>query len=358
MPPSASGSYVYDRAPIMLYWEITRACDLACMHCRAEAMPFRHAHELSTERAVAVLRQILDFGSPLPHLVITGGDPLKRPDLFEIVAEAAHLGIRVSLAPSVTDLLTEDAIVRLRQAGMVGMSLSLDGSTPDLHDRIRGIRGCFDRTLEVIRTVRRHGIPLQINTLVTADTLPDLPLLFRLVETLDISRWSLFFLIAVGRGRVLRGITPADAERLCRWVCERAEELSFTIAPTEAPFFRRVAVDRMRRAGMTDEAITRSPTGRAFGVRDGNGILFVSHIGGVYPSGFLPVRAGDVDTASVVELYRHAPVFMALRDMARLKGKCARCPFKTICGGSRARAFAGTGDYLESDPLCAYQPEP
>ncbi len=341
----------------MLYWEITRACDLACIHCRAEAMPFRHPLELSTERAMTFLGQVLEFGSPLPHLVITGGDPLKRPDLFEIVAEATHLGIRVSLAPSATDLLTEDAIVRLQRAGITGMSLSLDGSVPDLHDRIRGIRGCFDRTLEAIHTVRRHSIPLQINTLVTADTLPDLPELFRLVETLDVSRWSLFFLIAIGRGRMLRGITPADAEPLCRWVYERAEALSFTIAPTEAPFYRRVVVDRMRRAGMTDEAIARSPIGRAFGVRDGNGILFVSHVGGVYPSGFLPVQAGDVHSSGVVGLYREAPLFIALRDETRLKGRCGRCPFKAICGGSRARAYASTGDYLESDPLCAYRPD-
>ncbi len=342
----------------MLYWEITRACDLACLHCRAEAMPFRDPRELSTERAVVFLRQLLDFGSPLPHLVITGGDPLKRPDLFEIVAEATHLGLRVSLAPSVTALLTEDAIARLAQAGMVGMSLSLDAFTPDLHDRIRGIRGCFDRTLEAIHTVRRHSIPLQINTLVTADSLPDLPSLFRLVETLDVSRWSLFFLIAVGRGRVLRGITPADAERLCRWLVARAEECPFTIAPTEAPFYRRVAVARMRRAGITDEAIARSRIGRAFGVRDGNGILFVSHVGGVYPSGFLPVQAGDVHSAGVVDLYRDAPLFIALRDETRFNGRCGRCPFKAICGGSRARAYASTGDYLESDPLCVYQPDP
>ncbi len=341
----------------MLYWEITRACDLACLHCRAEAIRHRHPHELNTDRAMAFLRQILDFGPPLPHLVITGGDPQKRPDLFAVVSEATRLGLRVSLAPSATEALTGEAIARLQRAGVVGMSLSLDGSAAGPHDRLRGVPGCFDRTLLAARDARMLRIPLQINTLVTAETRPDLPALLRLVETLGVTRWSLFFLIAVGRGRALPGLTPADAEDLCHWLYERSREAPFTIAVTEAPFYRRVAVQRMRRTGMTEQAIVESAVGKGFGVRDGNGILFVSHVGQVYPSGFLPVSAGDVRTASVVELYREAPLFAALRDVTGFAGKCGRCSFNAICGGSRARAFAHTGDALASDPLCAYQPD-
>lgn len=349
--------FVFNRAPVMLYWEITRACDLACTHCRAEALPHRNPRELTTLEASGFLRQIVDFGSPLPHVVITGGDPLKRPDLLEIVGEAAGLGLQVSLAPSATGLLTEDALVRLQQAGIVGLSLSLDGSTARLHDSLRGVPGCFDRTLQVARRVGGLGLPLQINTLVSAETLPDLPGLYGLVRTLRLQRWSLFFLIPVGRGRVLGGITPQQADRLCHWIFARTRESAFAISATEAPFYRRVAAERAQRAGVAEPRAGGNPTRRSFGIRDGNGVVFVSHVGDVQPSGFLPVCAGNVRTASVVDLYRRAPAFEALRDVARFQGKCGRCPFGAICGGSRARAFACTGDYLASDPLCAYEPE-
>lgn len=349
-------SSVYARAPIMLYWEVTRACDLACTHCRAEAIPFRDPQELTTAEAKSLLRQIVEFGDPMPHLVCTGGDPLMRPDLMEIVREAVDHGLRVSIAPSGTSSLTREVLARLKQAGVQSLSLSLDGSTPPRHDGFRGVPGCFGWTAQAARWARE--LPLQINTLVTAETLSDLPDLFRLVSSLHIVRWSLFFLIPVGRGRALRGITPDEAEVLCHWLYERSAESPFTISTTEAPHFRRVALQRMRAAGMTEPAIRNSGVGRGFGVRDGNGVAFISHRGDVYPSGFLPVAAGNVRTANVVDLYRHAPVFTALRDVTRLKGKCGRCPFNAICGGSRARAFASTGDYLESDPLCAYQSNP
>ncbi len=349
-------TFVFSRAPVMLYWEVTRACDLACSHCRAEAIPQRDPRELNTLEAIGFLRRILDFGRPLPHVVVTGGDPLKRADLFEIIREGVRLGIQVSLAPSATDLLTREALVRLQQAGMVGLSLSLDGSTADRHDRLRGVAGCFDRTIQAARRTGDLGLPLQINTLVSAETLPDLPALFDLVRTLRIRRWSLFFLIAVGRGRVLRGIAPREAEKLCHWIFTRTLESPFAIAATEAPFYRRVAVERMQRAGPTERRLGGNPVGRALGIRDGNGILFVSHIGDVHPSGFLPLPAGNIRESSIVDLYRQAPLFVALRDVARYQGKCGRCLFNSICGGSRARAFAHTGDYLASDPLCAYEP--
>jgi len=349
-------AYVFDRAPVMLYWEITRACDLACLHCRAEALPHRDPRELSTPEAIGFLHQIRDFDPRPPHVVITGGDPLKRADLFEIVNVGVRLGIHLSLAPSVTDLLTHSALARLQQAGIAGISLSLDGSTADHHDRLRGIAGCFDRTIPLARQAGELGLSLQINTLVSAETLGDVPALFDAVRILPVRRWSLFFLIAVGRGRDLGGIRPAEAERLCHWLLGRARESSFAIAATEAPFYRRVAVERMRHAGMPEQTIGATPVGRAFGIRDGNGIAFVSHTGGVYPSGFLPTCAGNIRESSVVDLYRQAPLFKAIRDVAQYRGKCGFCPFVDVCGGSRARAFAHSGDYLASDPLCAYEP--
>jgi radical SAM protein with 4Fe4S-binding SPASM domain len=347
MTVAARSAHVFDRAPVMLYWEITRACDLACKHCRADALPCRDPGELDFLEAIGLLSQITDFGSPLPHLVITGGDPLKRRDLEDIVKEAVRLGIPTSLAPSATPLLTSAALAKLQRAGLSGLSLSLDGSMASGHDRLRGVVGCFARTLTAARAATNLGLSLQINTLVSAQTLPDLPGIYALLQTLPIQRWSLFFLIGVGRGSVLQNILPEQAEQACHWLFTKSREASFTVAATEAPFFRRVALERANQAG---------PFARSFGIRDGNGIAFVSHRGAVQPSGFLPVVAGNVRDTSLVDLYRTAPLFSALRDTAQLRGKCARCSFKAICGGSRARAYAHSGDYLGADPLCAYQP--
>lgn len=342
----------FDRAPVMLYWEITRACDLACTHCRAEAIPDRHPGELNLAEAVAFITQIKAFGPPLPHLVITGGDPLKRPDLNDIVREANRQGIQVSLAPSATPLLTADALDRLRQEGVVGLSLSLDGSTAARHDRLRGVPGCFTRTVSAMREAADLGLSVQINTLVSAETLTDLPTIYDLLTTRRIARWSLFFLIPTGRGRLLLNITPQEAERTCHWLATRALHAPFVIASTEAPFYRRVALERAMHAGRG----VGHPVARSFGIRDGNGIAFVSHTGQVSPSGFLPLVAGNVRETSIVDLYCHSPLFEAIRDVNRYRGKCGDCPFKIICGGSRARAYARTEDYLAEDPLCHYEP--
>ncbi len=348
--------YVFDRAPLLIYWELTRACDLACHHCRAEAVPERHPLELSTEDGRRMLRDARAFGSPLPHWVLTGGDPFKRPDLPLLVEEARGLGFGVSLAPSATPLVTREAIRSLARAGVQAISLSLDGSTAERHDALRGIPGCFDLTLRLSRYVREEGVSLQVNTLVTAGTADDLPALYQLVRTLDVVRWSLFFLIRVGRGRLLEEVSPEVAERLCHWLFDLSRESPFAIKTTEAPHYRRVALLRMLRAGMTLPEVAQTSVGRGFGVRDGNGIVFVSHVGEVYPSGFLPLPVGNVRERSLVELYRSSEVMVRLRDTDRLGGKCGRCPFREICGGSRARAYAHTGDPMASDPLCPYEP--
>ncbi len=353
---AAQFGYEYTRAPMLIYLELTRACDLACRHCRAEAVVDRDPDELTTDEAGALLRQVRDFGPPLPHMVFTGGDPLKRVDLYELLEEAGRVGIGVSLAPSGTTLLTEGAVRRLRACGVQSMSLSLDGSTSDRHDAFRGVPGCFEMTMQAARWVADAEIPLQVNTLVTEETAGDLPAIYDLLTSLRIERWSLFFLISVGRGTALREIAAGDAERLMEWIYGLSERAPFAIKTTEAPHFRRVALARMHAAGLDGAQVHNSSVGRGFGIRDGNGILFVSRTGEVMPSGFLPLAAGNVRTASLVELYRTSPLFTALRDTSRLKGRCGRCEFRVICGGSRARAFAHTGDFLGEDPLCPYEP--
>ncbi len=340
----------YDERPLLIYWELTRACDLACRHCRAEAIPWRDPQELSTEEGAALLERLTAFGEPLPHLVLTGGDPLKRPDLFELIAHARRLGFTVALTPSGTYALTEAVIARLKEVGIWMLALSLDGSDAARHDGLRGVPGSFEQTVRAARWAAAVGLPFQINTLVCAETLPDLPAIAERVAALGARRWSLFFLIPVGRGRLLQEISPEESERLMHWLIDLAPHVPFEIKTTEAHHYRRVV---LQREGRHAPAAAR----RGFGVRDGNGIMFISHIGEVYPSGFLPLPLGNVRQQDPVALYRAHPMFQALRDPDALKGKCGRCPFRVVCGGSRARAYAVTGDPLESDPLCPYQPE-
>lgn len=348
--------YVYARAPMLVYWETTLSCGLVCRHCRATAMPERAPDELTTEEGFALLDQVLGFGQPYPHIVFTGGDPLRRPDLETLVSAATARGIGASLAPAATPELTRDRLRSLREAGIQTMSLSIDGSNAERHDGFRGVPGTFDATIRAAAWAREVGLPLQVNTLITDETLPDLPAVYELMTTLGIIRWSLFYLISVGRGTDLREITPADSERLNHWFYELSKESPFIIKTTEATHYRRVAIRRMAAEGLDEAAIASTSVGRGFGVRDGNGIMFVAHNGFVYPSGFLPVPTGNVRTDSIVSLYREHPVFVGLRDTAGYKGRCGRCEHVQICGGSRARAFAWTGDFLEADPLCPYVP--
>jgi radical SAM protein len=347
---------VYDRAPMLVYWETTLACGLACRHCRATAVPERSPLELTTQEGLGLLDRILGFGQPLPHIVFTGGDPLRRPDLEELVAGATERGIGASLAPAVTPDFTKARLASLKAAGIQTISLSLDGSSPELHDGLRGVPGTFEMTMEAATWAHEVGLPIQVNTLVTDTTLADLPSIYAVVGKMGILRWSLFFLISVGRGSVLQEITPAQSEKLFGWLYDLSKVAPFQIKTTEATHYRRVATRRMEQDGRTDEEILRTSVGRGFGVRDGNGIIFVAHDGNVYPSGFLPLPVGNVRTDDLVALYREHPVFTSLRDTSQFKGRCGACSYVERCGGSRARAFAWTGDVLEADPLCPHVP--
>jgi AdoMet-dependent heme synthase len=349
-------NYIYARAPMLVYWETTLACPLTCRHCRATAMPVRSPEELTTEEGLRLLDRITGFGHPYPHLVFTGGDPLRRPDLELLIQGATARGITASLAPATTPELTAERLATLKGAGVQTMSFSLDGSNAQRHDAFRGVPGTFDATIRAAAWAREIGIPLQVNTLVTDATLADLPAIHDLLLQLGIMRWSLFFLILIGRGTMLREVSPAEGERLSHWLYGLSKDAPFQIKTTEAHHYRRVAIKRMQAEGLTDEEIFRTSVGRGFGVRDGNGIMFVAHNGHVFPSGFLPVATGNVRSDDIVSLYRKHPVFTSLRDTSQYKGRCGRCPYVQYCGGSRARAYASTGDILAADPLCPFVP--
>ncbi len=348
--------YVYTRAPMLVYWETTLSCGLTCRHCRAEAMPERAPDELTTDEGFALLDQILEFGKPYPHIVFTGGDPLRRPDLETLVEAATARGIGASLAPAATTDMTLERLRALKAAGIQTTSLSIDGSDAERHDAFRGVPGTFEATIRAAGWMHEVGLPLQVNTLVTDETLPDLPAIHELMGTLGIIRWSLFFLISVGRGTDLREISPVDSERLNHWLYDLSKTSPFAIKTTEATHYRRVAIRRMEAEGMDEAAIAATSVGRGFGVRDGNGIMFIANNGYVFPSGFLPLPTGNVRTDDIVRLYRRHPVFTALRDTTQYRGRCGECQYLQVCGGSRARAYAWTGDYLETDPLCPFVP--
>ncbi len=338
---------IFDRAPSRVYWELTRACDLACRHCRAEAVPLRHPDELTTAEGLRLVEQLAAFGDPKPHLVLTGGDPLKRPDLWLVIAAARAFGLGVSVAPSATPLVSPAELARFEEAGVEAISLSLDGSTAQRHDALRGIPGTFVCTLAAARAAGAAALPFQINTLVAGETLDDLAAIYLLASDLGAARWSLFFLVSVGRGTVLQSITPAAADDLMHWLVELADqEEGPVVTTTEAPHFRRVMLQRHGAPGR----------GHSAGIRDGNGIMFVSHTGDVHPSGFLPLTAGNVRTQHVVEIYRESSLFRTLRRVDLFTGRCGRCEFHWQCGGSRARAYASSGDPFGEDPLCSYQP--
>lgn len=363
----AMPSLDFDEAPFLVIWETTRACDLACLHCRAEAKTCRDPDELSTLEAMALMNRVRCFGRPL--FVLTGGDPMKRPDLFDLVRHGARIGLRMGMTPSGTPLMTGDAVRRLNDAGLSRLAVSLDGSTAGIHDRFRGVEGSYAWTLGILEAARDAGLSTQVNTTVTRHNLDDFEGLIGLMERLDIALWSVFFLVPTGRGRPRDVASPEAFEEVFQRMYELSKTASFDIKSTAAPQYRRVVLQRQvaeRRAGDRDEtpdSLTAGVgfslpdgVGRAKGVNDGNGFVFVSHTGEIYPSGFLPKSAGNVRDDDIVDVYRDHDLFRALRDPDRLRGKCGVCEYRTVCGGSRARAYALTGDPLEAEPFCTHVP--
>jgi len=357
MPRVQQISRDFTRNPVLVYWEVTQACGLACKHCRAEAVPSSHPLELTSAEGRAFLTQLLAFGNPLPHVILTGGDPLRRKDVYSLIDFARAIGLEVSITPSATRELTNGAISKLKQHGIQSLGLSLDGSCAARHDAIRGIPGTFDRTMEAARHGGRIGMPIQVNTLVGQQTADDLPAVFELLQTsFPVMRWSLFFLISVGRGKALNEVSPEEGERIMEWVLDLVPNAPFAVKTTEAPSYRRIAIEKMRASEIASLEMKSSSVYKGFQIRDGHGIVFVSHLGDIYPSGFLPLRCGNVRKDSLAEVYRNSKTFRRLHSPDRFHGKCGECEFNHICGGSRARAFAYTGDELGSDPLCPYVP--
>ena len=366
--------------PFIVIWEATRACSLACVHCRAEAIPDRDPNELTTIEAGALMAQIAAFGKPSPLFVITGGDPFERPDLDELIAAGAEEGLPVSVSPSGTSMLSRENIARVRAAGAVAISLSVDGASAEVHDGFRGVSGVFDRTIAAWHAARDMGMKVQINTTVTAQTMDQLPAILRLVVARGGVKWRGLFNGTTGRGWWGGQMSPRGFVDVMNFLYDADKIVS--VKATEGHHFRRVVLQRTiledrgidhvstlglgetyRRlsegsAGLLDPAqplragVKRAP----LNVASGRGYAFISHIGDVYPSGFLPLSAGNVRERALIDIYRESPLFGWMRDPGQLLGRCGRCEFREVCGGSRSRAYGATGNVFAEEPGCDYEP--
>jgi len=354
-PPYTNADF--DESPLMFYYEVTRACDLVCRHCRASAQKQACSDELSTEQSMELLNQAASFPRK-PIVVLTGGDPLKRADIFDLVTHARSKGLEVALTPSATPLATRETLRKAKRAGVRRLGISLDGTDPQTHDAFRGWSGSFERTLHMMEDAKDVGLSVQVNTSITAGNFHTLDATAELLARQDIAMWSVFFLIPTGRGSQLKRITPEEYEIAFEKLWSHAQTQPYAVKTTEAPHYRRYVLQQSGNplAGPRKDASRDAGHQAPLGVRDGKGIMFVGYNGEIYPAGFLPVRCGRFPTDSVVGAYQHHPNFRALRDPDKFNGKCGRCEFRQICGGSRSRAFAVTGDMLAGEPDCTYIP--
>lgn len=332
----------FDHCPLLVVWEVTQACDLACPSCRAQIQSVRDPLELTTEEAQALMEEVHRFGNPL--LVLTGGDPLKRPDLFDLIRQSAGRGIRTNITPSATPLLTTEAVEDFKNAGIARMAITLDGPNADFHDGFRHSPGNYERAMNALHRAKEIGLETQVHTAVGRHNRALLGEIAQRVFETGARLWSVFFPVAANE------LPAEEFEKIFGTLYELSRIAPFDIRTAEALHYRRYVAQR-KQAG-THHAALRNP-----GVGEGKGFVFVSHRGEIYPSGFLPVSAGNVRRDSLVETYRHHPMFMALRSLEALRGKCGTCEYGEICGGSRARVYAATGDYLAADPACAFQPQ-
>lgn len=367
-------AYDINQRPFIVIWEVTRACDLACVHCRASAIPSRNPFEVTGEQARDLIDQVAAFGPPAPLFVLTGGDPLKRSDLLDLISYASSRKLPVALSPSATPLLTRTNLDELKRAGLRAMSLSVDGAGARVHDAFRGIDGVFDRTLEAWDAARAVGLKVQINTTVARRNLHELPKIAEMALARGAFTWSVFFLVPMGRGLGLEQISPRECEDVMNFLYDVGTVIP--VKTTEGHHYKRVVLSRNllerievrpETAGIVGDGYrtlrdrldwTARPDMRRtpMDVNAGRGFVFISHTGSVHPSGFLPLSAGNVKSTPLGELYRESPLFEALRDSHALTGRCGRCEFAPVCGGSRSRAYAASADPLAEDPLCAYQP--
>ncbi|RLI78556.1 radical SAM/SPASM domain-containing protein [Archaeoglobales archaeon] len=383
-----------NQRPFIVFWELTRACMLACKHCRAKAQRKRHPNELTTHECFDVIEQLKEFGKPRPVLIVTGGDPLLRDDLFEIIEYATKNEFRVAIAFSGTNLATKGRLRKLKDVGVSRIAISIDGSNAEVHDSFRGVKGTFDMSLRILHNANKINLPTQINTTVTNHNIYDLPNIMTLGIENGVVLWDVFFVVPTGRARVEMMPTPQQFEDILNWLYDISKKTQLNVKSSAATHLRRIELMRDRNEYVLnfgdlyyklneemngilskfeneriettqDKKVVAGGHGRSltdgirrmYGITDGRGMFFISHTGEVYPSGFLPLFAGNVRRTTLRKIYMNSKIFLDLKNPNNLKGKCGICEYRFICGGSRARAYALTGDYLQEEPCCVYMPK-
>ena len=345
----------FDQSPMLVFYEVTRSCDLVCRHCRACAQPRSHPDQLSSEHALALIDQLKRFPTP-PLLVFTGGDPFKREDIFTLIAYALEQGLKVAVTPSATPLVTHNALKCLKELGVHRLAVSLDGADAQTHDHFRGWSGSFQRTMEILEDAREIGLPLQVNTTITRHNVEQVDRIADWLGDKGLVLWSVFFLVPVGRGMQRQMIAPETYEEVFAKLYAQSQRQPYAIKTTEAHHYRRYVLQHTQ-----PDAFAKQPTDpgprRPIGINDGKGVMFISHTGEIFPSGFMPIDCGRFPHDSIVQTYQQHPTFQAMRKPDEFHGKCGVCEFKQVCGGSRARAYAVTGDPLASEPDCIYTPQ-
>ncbi len=342
-------------SPRLIAWEITRNCNLACVHCRASATNGPYEGEMDTKAALQLVDQIAAVGNPI--VILTGGEPLLRPDIFDIARYGTDKGLRMVMAPNGT-LITENMARKMADAGIKRISISLDGATAEQHDRFRGVEGAFAGAIRGIENAKAAGIEFQVNTTITKTNLKEIPRIMQLAESLGAVAHHIFLLVPTGRGKYIvdQEIDAEEYEKTLNWFYDQREKTSLQLKATCAPHYYRILRQRAKMEGKTVTFQSHGLDAVTRGCLAGTGFCFISHTGVVQTCGFLHLKCGDVKEASFEDIWKNSEIFNSLRKFDQLKGKCGLCEYNRVCGGCRARAFEATGNYLAEEPLCSYQP--
>ena len=339
----------------LVAWETTRNCNLDCIHCRASATTGPHSGELDTSEGFRLLDQIATIAKPI--IILTGGEPLLRDDIFDIAAYGTQKGLRMVMAPNGT-LVTEPIAKKLMDSGIKRISISLDGATRESHDKFRKVNGAYDGALRAMQIARKVGLDFQVNTTITKTNLDQIPKIQKLAVEQGAVAHHIFLLVPTGRGKYIvdTEISAAEYEETLNWFYDQREKTPLELKATCAPHYYRILRQRAGQEGKSISFKTHGLDAVTRGCLGGIGFCFVSHRGDVQPCGFLTVNCGNVRQQSFADIWKHSEVLTNLRNYDKLKGKCKPCEFKRVCGGCRARAYEATGDYLAEEPLCSYQP--
>lgn len=340
----------------LVAWETTRSCNLACVHCRAAADNVKYEGELDTEASFRLLDQIAEVGKPI--IILTGGEPLLRPDIFDIASYGTEKGLRMVMAPNGT-MITEETARKMAESGIRRISISIDGCTKEIHDAFRGVPGAFEGAMNGIRLAKAAGIEFQINTTITKTNLDQIPKILALAESLGAVAHHIFLLVPTGRGKYIvdQEIDAKEYEETLNWFYDQRDKVSLQLKATCAPHYYRILRQRAKEDGKKVTFESHGLDAVTRGCLAGTGFCFVSHTGIVQPCGFLHANCGDITKQTFKEVWEGSETFKSLRDFSSLSGKCGDCEYKAVCGGCRARAYEATGDFMKEEPLCTYRPK-